>query len=45
MDRVVIAIVAFFLGSTLMLFTWQESAERGIFEVGSKVYRAERVQP
>lgn len=45
MDRVVIAIVAFFIGSGMMLSSWKDDAQRGFFEVGGVVYKVERILP
>lgn len=37
--------VGFFIGAQTMLNTWEASAQRGAFEVGQVLYKAERITP
>ena len=44
-DRILIAIVAFFIGAVLIHRTWKDEAKSGMFEIGGVVYKAERISP
>lgn len=42
---VVVFIVGWFVGSSMMLNNWNESARRGWFEVGGAIYHVTEVKP
>ena len=41
---VMVFVIAFVLGAFLILDVWEKSAERGMFEIGHKIYKVEKVQ-